>query len=81
MSGGTSVSSFIVEGRLPCCALVPAPTLRPLVTRVFFLGGGSCHLATKLMVLEMTVSFEDCDILAFSCYQCFVTVVKPGDLK
>lgn len=48
MSGGTSVSSFIVEGRLPCCALVPAPTLRPLVTRVFFGGWGELSFGNKV---------------------------------
>lgn len=35
----------------------------------------------KLIVLEMTVTIDDCDILAFSCYQCLFIVVKPEDAK
>lgn len=35
----------------------------------------------KLIVLEITVTFDDCDILAFHCYQYLFIVIKPEDAK
>lgn len=75
-----SVSSVVAPLRGTC----PRPNSAcPLFSALasFFGGGGGCSLEIKLIGLEMTATFDDCDILAFSCYQYLFIVVKPEDAK